>query len=403
MQTRALNYLDRVGIQPSSFQLGMLQRIVAGLSAWSLSACGNETGRTRPFDDIDYKLSFTLKTPMDTIAGLTDWAQDINYVYGVTTAVLIFVFFSVAIPLLIIIAKFRVRPEEAGNLPLPKQFHGHPVLEVLWSVIPAVLLIFIAYPTWQAIFRQPVEAPEGAMEIRVIGHQWWWEFQYPSLGITTANELHMPESTPVFFRIRSADVIHSFWIPQFGGKVDALPFTEDDRYNHMFITTPALQKPELAEKNHGEFYQGQCVELCGPSHALMRFQAVLHSKAQFDGWAKAHNKPPVVESELAKKGEAVFVQCQVCHTIAGTPSEDLEKQILAANPGAGKAGPNLSTLGSRRYFAAGTRLNTLDNLKLWIRDPQALKPGALMTKLALSEEELEAVATYVQTSTAKLY
>ena len=364
-----------------------------------LLAAASAFGGTKPFDDADYTISATLSSPMNTIAGLTEWAKSINHVYGITSIILVLVFFAVSLPLIYAIYKFRVGDDEdLINKKPPKQVHGNVLLEFAWTIIPVVLLLFIAIPTWEGIFDRPTSPPEGALKVKVIGHQWWWEFQYPDLGITTANEVHLPEDTPIFFELTSADVIHSFWIPQFGGKKDVLP--GDDAINNMFFTTPKLANPE---KRGGEYYQGQCVELCGLSHALMRFEAVLHSKDEFDSWAKVHNQAPVIASDLEKKGELLFAQCQVCHTISGTPSEELEKQMLAMDPPAPKQGPNLTSFGDRRTLGAGTRKNTYENFAQWVRDPQSIKPGATMTAFNMSEDDMQAIAAYLRFSTAKNY
>ena len=369
---------------------------------WFLLAFGAVTispilGLSQSFDDTGYILDGWLDTPMNTIAGLTDWAQMINEVYGLTTLILIFVFFSVSVPLVITIIKFRVKDEDLPNLKPPKQVHGNAVLEFIWTVVPVILLLFIAVPTWKGIFSIPTKAPDNALRVKVIGHQWWWEFQYPDYGITTANELHLPENTPVFFELTSADVIHSFWIPKFGGKVDVLP--GEDAVNTMFFTSPALSDAANAD---GEYYQGQCVELCGLSHALMRFEAVLMSADSFEKWRKNFNAAPVVASELEKKGEALFAQCQVCHTVSGTPSEALEKTMLSLSPPTPKLGPNLTNFGNRRTLGAGTRKNTYENFAKWVRDPQSMKPGSTMTAFpGLSDSEIQALAAYLRYSTAK--
>ena len=380
-------------MKPKSKAMGRIACLLSASIASLLRGAGS-------FDEHPYSLSASFKTPMDTLAGLTDWAQGINYVYAITTIVVAIVFLAVSIPLVYAIRRFRVSDEEWGTLPPPKQVHGNAILEFTWTIIPVSLLLFIAVPTWQIIFRQPEkhQVPANAMRIEVIGHQWWWEFRYPELGITTANELHLPEKTPVYFEISSADVIHSFWVPQFGGKMDALPGKGAE--NHLFFTTPVLQH---SEKKGGEYYQGQCAELCGLSHALMRFEAVLHEKAEFQRWATVFHNPPVVQTALEKKGEQVFMQCMSCHTIEKTPSADLEKQLLAMTPPVHKAGPNLTDFGSRRMMAAGTRHNTAENFHDWVHDPSSIKPGSKMVSLGLPQADIEAVAAYLRYSTAKTY
>jgi len=345
------------------------------------------------FDEGKYKFfDVNWDAPMNTVSGITEWSRDINDVYSLTTWITVVVFFAVAIPLIITLVKFK----DNGSGEVPKQFHGNATLEVLWTVIPVVLLLFIAVPTWRVLFKH-AHVPEGAMEIEAIGHQWWWEFRYPENGkIITANELHLPENTPVHFRVWSADVIHAFWIPKFGGKMDANPtaFAEDGspkRWNELNIVTPALADKT---KRGGEMYQGQCTQLCGSSHALMRFNVVVHSKEEFDSWSKTAYTPPKVETRLAEAGEQVFARCQACHTIAGTPSEQI--------PGV-KIGPNLTNFGNRKYLGAGTRLNNQENLAAWLREPSSIKPGALMPAGLVNEEEIMQVSSYLRLSTAKSY
>ena len=348
-----------------------------------------------PFDELKYKFfDVNWDAPMNTISGLTNWGKDANHVYWITTVLCFLVFFAVAIPLIYTLIRFKDKP---GDESPPAQFHGSTTLEIMWTVIPVVLLIFIAVPTWRGLFKY-AHAEPNALEIEVIGHQWWWEFRYPQNGkVISAGELHVPENTPLHFKLWSNDVIHSFWVPKFGGKVDVMPTSfhketgAPSAFNTLNISSPALVDPN---KKGGERYQGQCVELCGASHALMRFNAVVHSKAEFEAWTQTVNTPPKVETRLAAEGEEVFARCQACHTIAGTPSEQI--------PG-DKIGPNLSNFGSRKYMAGGIRLNTPENLAIWLRDPASLKPGALMPNLGLTEKEIAAVSSYLRLSTVKTY
>lgn len=316
--------------------------------------------------------------PMTTVHSLTDWGRDINHVYLITTIICFVIFFAVSIPMVYALYKFR---EKEGDTHIPKQVRGNHKLEIAWTLIPVVLLVFIFIPSVEAIFRQ-AEVPEDAFPVEVIGHQWWWEFKYPTLGVTTANEVHLPENTPIVFKLTSADVIHSFWIPRFGGKVDTLP----GEINQMVLTTPP------GNKDGGDYYQGQCVELCGLSHALMRFQAVVHKKDEFDRWAKSHNEAPVVATATEKMGEELFTSkiCMTCHAISGTNF-------------AGAIGPSLSNFGSRATLAAGTLPNTKEGLHAWLKDPTVVKPGSLMPNLNLTEEEIAALTAYLQHSTAKKY
>ena len=373
----------------SQFKPAILTRsILAGLASISTAvfAQADQAQEQLPaFGNTKWNLfDVSWNAPMDTISGMTEWSKDINAVYSITTWLSALVFIAVSVPLIITLVKFRRKP---GDETPPKQFHGSSTLEVLWTVIPVFLLLFIAVPTWRVLFKH-AQVPPGAMEVEVIGHQWWWEFRYPQNGnVVTANELHVPENTAIHFTLTSNDVIHSFWVPRWGGKKDVLPGHKND----LVVTSPPLANPN---KKGGEMYQGQCVELCGASHALMRFNAVVHTKAEFESWVKTANSPPVVETASQKAGEEVFARCQACHTIAGTPSEQI--------PG-DKIGPNLSTFGNRKYLAAGTRMNTPENLAEWLRNPPSIKPGALMPNLGLTEEEIAQVSSYLRQATVKTY
>jgi len=342
----------------------------------------------KPFDErpLDYSTDMST-SPMYTLTSITDWGQDIMRVYGITTWVLVFVFFMVAIPCVYALYKFRATGEETE---LPKQVTGNHVLEIIWTVVPVILLLIIAVPTWEVIFNQAanqkkVEASPDALKVKVIGHQWWWEFQYPDLGVTTANELVLPENTPIDFTIESVDVIHSFYIPRFGGKIDAVPGIS----NKLAYTTPLLVNKA---DPHGDVYQGHCMELCGLSHALMRFQVIVKSEKEFKRFIDTHNLPPVLQTEKEKRGEQVFAQCMACHNIQGTPSADLN--IV-------KVGPDLSNFGDRKYLGAQTRLNTMENLRKWIKAPASIKPGSKMPALGLTDEQIDDVSAYIQYSTAK--
>ncbi len=322
--------------------------------------------------------------PMTTVHPVTQEGADIMTVYKITTWISVAIFFAVSIPICIALYRFREKP---GDESIPEQVHGNAFLEFLWTVIPVVLLLIIAIPTWQVIFKQAKPFPEGqSLKVEVIGHQWWWEFRYPELGIVTANELHLPENTNITLDLTSADVIHSFWVPRFGGKVDTVP----GHNNPMYWVTPTA-----SDTPGGDYYQGQCVELCGLSHALMRFQAVIHKKDEFDRWAKTYNEPPKVVTSLEKKGDQIFhTICQACHAISGTASAQI--------PGP-KIGPDLSNFGNRRTLGAGTLENNQENLFKWVKDSTSVKPGSLMGNLGLDDESVRAVNAYIRNSTVKVY
>jgi cytochrome c oxidase subunit 2 len=164
--------------------------------------------------------------------------------------------------------------------------HGNTTIEILWTAIPAVILIFIAIPTVRTIFKTQAKAAPDALQVEVIGHQWWWEFKYPQLGITTANELYLPNGRTVNFQLKTIDVLHSFWIPQMGGKRDLI----SNRTNYLWFTP----NKDLGTKA----WNGFCAEFCGPSHANMKFRLYTVTPGEFDQWA-AHQKQPAIFPAVA--------------------------------------------------------------------------------------------------------
>lgn len=275
------------------------------------------------------------------------------------------VFVLVEMLLLYAIFRFRARDPQA----IPPQIHGNNALEISWTTATAVGLAVIFAMTWRtmAATSQP---PADALPVKVIGHQWWWEFQYPTLGITTANELVIPAGRPIRATVTSADVIHSFWVPQLGGKMDAIP----GRENVLWLQSDV----------EGTYY-GQCAELCGVSHANMRLRVHIVSEAEFQRWVEAQRAPAAQPTEpLAQQGYQVFMSkaCVGCHTIDGTPAQ-------------GKVGPNLTHVGSRTTIAAGLLENTPEDLARWLDNPPAIKPGSLMPRLGLTPDEIQALVAYL--------
>ncbi len=214
----------------------------------------------------------------------------------------------------------------------------------------------------------------SAVSVNVVGHQWWWEIEYedsqPDRRVVTANELHIPVGRPVVLKVTSRDVIHSFWAPNLQGKRDLIPG----------YTTAIWLSAERA----GTF-RGQCAEFCGMQHAHMAFDIVAEPEREFDRWLAAMRQPSSVpQGRDHQRGRDVFMQsrCAVCHTISGTEAH-------------GQAGPDLTHVGSRSTIGAGTLANTPDQMALWIRDPQAVKPGNQMPANPLAEADLRAVVSYL--------
>src|SRR5439155_14980435 len=171
--------------------------------------------------------------------------------------------------------KYRSRPGQRE----PEHVHGNTTLEIMWTVIPALILAWIAVPTVTSIFRTEAPAPANALQVEVIGHQWWWEFKIPEFRVVTANELYLPLGRPVNFKLTSVDVIHSFWIPSLAGKRDVMP---GRHVNYIWFTPDSMTESA---------FNGVCVEYCGTSHANMRFRAFVVSPQEFESWA-AYQKSP---------------------------------------------------------------------------------------------------------------
>ena len=270
--------------------------------------------------------------------------------------------------LIVAVVRFRRRP---GGPPA-RQIHGNTKLELTWTIIPAVILAFIAVPTLTTIAKF-AETPQNAITVRVVGHQWWWEFQYPDLGFTTADEAHIPVGVPINWELESADVIHSFWVPNLAGKTDVVP----GNHNRMTFTADAAGT-----------YLGQCAEFCGIQHANMRFQVVAESMTDFNAWADNQKKPavkPAQENASAQQGEQVFqtAGCAGCHTINGVAI-------------GGNIGPNLTHFGQRDCIAGCVLPNTKSNLATWLRNPQAVKEGTIMPNLHLSDTQVNDLVAYLE-------
>jgi cytochrome c oxidase subunit II len=263
------------------------------------------------------------------------------------------------------LVRFRARggPEDASE---PRQVEGNRRLEIAWTVTPALVLagVFVAVvQTMRTVDAAPADAPR----LRVIGHQWWWEFQYPDRGVVTANELHVPTGVALRVDLESVDVIHSFWVPQFGMMRDTIP----GKLNQMALT---VQRP-------GD-YAGGCTQYCGAEHAWMRERVVAEPPDQFDAWAQQQAQPA---APSGLRGQQVFLQntCVSCHPIRGLAPAQV--------------GPDLTHFASRGTLGGGVLTNTPDNLRNWIRDAQAIKPGVLMPAFrSLSDQDLADLVQYLE-------
>ena len=237
-----------------------------------------------------------------------------------------------------------------------------------------ILLGFLAYDF--SVGRALAAHPQKALTIEIVGHQWWWEVNYddpsPSKRISTANEIHVPVGEMIQFKLRTADVIHSFWVPNLHGKRDLIP---------GYVSTHWFRADTVG------IYRGQCAEFCGLQHAQMALYIVAEPPVKFAAWLAAASAPhePPTDSTLLY-GRSVFMStgCALCHSIAGTEAR-------------ATVGPNLSHFKSRSAIAAGTLANTRANLMRWVRDPSAIKPGVRMPSVALTDNELSALVSYLET------
>jgi cytochrome c oxidase subunit 2 len=265
--------------------------------------------------------------------------------------------------------RFRARRTDADRE--PPQIYGSNQLELAWTVVPIIVVFVLSLVTVRTILALQIdERPEGWLPVTVVGHQWWWEFQYPEHGITTANELHLPVDRATFLDLRSADVVHSFWVPQLAGKTDVIPNHE----NHMWI-----------EPSTTGLFVGQCAEYCGTQHANMLLRVYVHTREDFELWAAAEARDAVTAPGV-EAGREVFLgtACINCHTVRGT----------VAN---GRFGPDLTHLMRRDTLASGSVPNDPANLKAWIDDPDHLKRGALMPAMGLDDRDLDALVAYLLT------
>jgi cytochrome c oxidase subunit 2 len=284
------------------------------------------------------------------------------------------IFLSVAGLLTYALIHFRHRPGTVERE--PPQIYGSNKIELSWTVIPILIVVVLFLATARVVFiTEATPEPPQALNVVVIGHQFWWEFRYPELGVVTANELHVPVSDPkhpkpTYLTMSSADTDHSFWVPRLAGKMDVIP----NKVNVMWID------PESAG-----LYLGQCAQYCGTQHALMLLRVYADSPADFTAWA-VHQREPAVESSSAAEGRSVFEHnaCIDCHTIAGTVAT-------------GRFGPDLTHLASRATIASGAVPNTPGNLRQFVDNPAHFKPGVLMPPMHLSAHDLDAVTTYLTT------
>jgi len=244
--------------------------------------------------------------------------------------------------------------------------------------LPLVIIgIIFGYSIYTlAAIENPHEKPP--ITIDIIGRRWWWEVKYPEQGITTANEIHIPVGIPVQVQLQSADVIHSFWIPELHGKMDAIP----TRINNIVL-----------KADQAGVYRGECAEFCGLQHAHMGFMVVAQSQADFDKWVSEQQQFAEAPTDPAAiQGQQVFMSagCVFCHTVRGLDDKEIDRSSV-------DLGPDLTHLNSRLMIAGASLTQNRGNLAGWIVDAQHVKPGSLMPNMYLNSEDLQTLLVYLET------
>src|SRR5712664_4094096 len=307
-------------------------------------------------------------SPTSIFAPLSTPAESIFELSILVLAIAAAIFVVVAALLVYSVVKFRRKRNDDGRE--PAQVYGSLQVELAWTITPVIIVLVLFLASARVVFAvQDAPRTKDSLEVTVVGHQFWWEYRYPGLKIVTANELHVPVGTRTFLNLLSADTDHSFWVPRLAGKTDLIP----NHPNRMWI-----------EPQQTGLYLGQCAQYCGTQHAKMLLRVYVDSREDFDRWIEAQRRPARADAAVAR-GRQVFetTACVNCHAVGGTNAN-------------GRFGPDLSHFMSRDTLAAGAARNTPENLRLWLRDPGAIKPGSLMPAMQLSDEDVNAVADYLE-------
>jgi cytochrome c oxidase subunit 2 len=292
-------------------------------------------------------------------------AQPITDLYLLVISIGAGVLLLVIIWVLYAVLRYRARNGGEGE---PRQVYGNTKLETAWTVAPGLLLFGVLILTGITMGKASPAVPAGQQpDLRIIAHQWWWEVHYPQSGAVTANEIHIPAGVRLLIELGSADVIHDFWVPELGRKMDAIP----GHLNYLWL--------EAAQP--GE-YHGTCAEFCGMQHGWMRILVIAQSQADFDAWQQAQlQSPDIPAGSLAEQGAQLFQElpCVNCHAMTN-------------------AGPDLTHLGGRQTLGTGILDNNPENLTKWLTNPQAVKPGVHMPNLKLSPDQIKALVAYLEAS-----
>lgn len=277
------------------------------------------------------------------------------------------IFLLVVVLTVFIVIKFRAKKAGSGE---PKQVSGNRKLEILMVGVPLLLVVFFFF--WSVRTMSAIMPPVSVHlpDVVITGHQWWWQADYKGTKIITANEIHLPVGKPLLLQLKSADVIHDWWVPAFGAKMDMIP----GRDNYLWVT---IQKPGV--------YEGTCSEFCGQQHAWMRIRVIAQMPADFETWLTKQSAEAAKPSDsVAISGEALFMKasCGSCHSIRGQIADGLQ-------------GPDLTHFASRQTMLSGMMANTATNVKRWLTDPQKIKPGAHMPRFIFQQDSIRALTAYL--------
>ncbi len=293
-------------------------------------------------------------------------ASTISDLFIIVLIVCAIILLIVTAMVIVSLVRFRHQP----GSPDPKPRYGNWKLETTWTVIPFLVLIWLLTLTARGM-KQSDPAPDRKPDLLVISHQWWWEARYPQTGVITANEIHIPVGVTWLLDLESADVIHDFWVPRLGPKMDVVP----GHPNHLWL-----------EADKPGSYLGTCSEFCGAQHAQMHFLVIAQPEAEFEAWQKQQERPaaPLV-TKAAKEGARIFQQltCVSCHTVNGREVKNQDD-------------PNLTHFASRGTFGAVLLPNTPENLSRWLKNPQDIKPAVLMPNLKLTDAQVGDLTAYLE-------
>jgi cytochrome c oxidase subunit 2 len=296
-----------------------------------------------------------------TLAPASPQAAAISNLFVGTLIFLSAILILVSFLVIYAVIRYRDRP----GAPDPEQKFGSRKLEITWTVVPILSLVVLSGFMVRAMSASDPPTADAKPDLRIVAHQWWWEIIYLKSGVTTANEIHIPVGNRLLVDFRSVDVIHDFWVPALGRKIDIIP----GHPNRLWI-----------EADHGGTYLGACAEFCGNEHAWMRIMVIADSPDDFAAWVKQQaGIPPMPVTADEQLGAKIYREniCTNCHLRS--------------------VGPDLTHIASRRTLAAGALENTPENLAAWLHDPDDFKPGSNMPNFKLSPGDVRALVAFLET------